>query len=183
MNDDFATLYAYNQWADGLVLDACRRLTAEQYVAEPVPGWSSVRSSIHHIAIVTAGWLRTVAGEQVGSVPDEADLPTVDDAARVLDRAYQIITDFLPTLTAEQLAKPRTFQGRGRVAILPPWVVLRHVVNHQTTVARLRPSSSGSVSNRRQRARLSGHSLKVRSRHERSRSTTLESNAVAAPES
>jgi uncharacterized damage-inducible protein DinB len=132
MNDDFATLYAYNQRADGLVLDACRRLTAEQYVAEPVPGWSSVRSSIHHIAIVTEGWLRTVAGEQVGSVPDEADLPTVDDAARVLDRAYQIITDFLPTLTAEQLAKPRTFEGRGRVAILPPWVVLRHVVNHST---------------------------------------------------
>ena len=28
------------------VLDACGKLTAEQYVAEPVPGWSSVRSTV-----------------------------------------------------------------------------------------------------------------------------------------
>ncbi len=132
MNDDFASLYAYNRWADGLVLDACRKLTAEQYVAEPAPGWSSVRSTVFHIAVVTDGWLRRVAGEELGSVPEEADLATVDDASRLLDRAYQLITDVLPTLTVEQLATPRTFQGRGRVAILPPWVVLRHVVNHST---------------------------------------------------
>lgn len=132
MNDDFASLYAYNRWADGLVLDACRKLTAEQYVAEQVPGWSSVRSTVFHIAVVTDGWLRRVAGEELGSTPEESDLPTVDDASHLLDGAYQLVTDMLPTLTAEQLATPRTFQGRGRVAILPPWVVLRHVVNHST---------------------------------------------------
>src|SRR6185312_9686450 len=84
MNDDFASLYAYNRWADRLVLDACRKLTAEQYAAEPVPGWSSIRSSITHIAIVTEGWLRGVAGEVVDTVPTEAELPTVDDAQRLL---------------------------------------------------------------------------------------------------
>ena len=35
------------------VLDAYRKLTAEPYVAEPVPGWSSVRSTIHHLALAT----------------------------------------------------------------------------------------------------------------------------------
>ena len=24
MNDDFASLYAYNRWADGKILEACR---------------------------------------------------------------------------------------------------------------------------------------------------------------
>src|SRR4029077_12665253 len=90
MNDDFASLYAYNRWADRRVLEACRKLTAEQFAAEPAPGWSSVRSSIVHIAIVTEGWLRGVAGEVVESAPTEAELPTVDDAERLLDRAYQI---------------------------------------------------------------------------------------------
>ena len=47
MNDDFASLYAYNRWADRRILEACRKLTPEQYGAEPVPGWSSVRSSIY----------------------------------------------------------------------------------------------------------------------------------------
>jgi uncharacterized damage-inducible protein DinB len=132
MNDDFASLYAYNRWADRRVLEACRKLTPEQYAAEPAPGWSSVRSSIVHISIVTEVWLRGVAGEVVETVPTEADLSSVDDAERLLDRADQIFTDVVPTLTPEQLATPRTFRGRSRVAVLPPWVVLRHLVNHST---------------------------------------------------
>jgi uncharacterized damage-inducible protein DinB len=132
MNDDFASLYAYNRWADRRVLEACRKLTPEQYAAEPAPGWSSVRSSIVHIATVTEVWLRGVAGEAVEAVPSEADLPTVEHAERLLDRAYQIFADVVPALTPEQLATPRTFRGRSRVAVLPPWVVLRHLVNHST---------------------------------------------------
>jgi uncharacterized damage-inducible protein DinB len=132
MNDDFASLYAFNRWADRRVLEACRKLTPEQYAAEPLPGWTSVRSSIAHIAIVTEGWLRGIAGEAVEDVPTEAELATVDDAERLLDRAYEIFQEFYPKLTPEQLATPRTFSGRGRTAVLPPWAVLRHIVNHST---------------------------------------------------
>ena len=132
MNDDFVSLFAYNRWADRLVLDACRKLTPEQYAAEPVPGWSSLRSSIVHIAVVTEGWLRGVAGETVGSVPTEAELVTVDDAQRLLDEAYRIFEGLSPSLTPENLSTPRTFSGRGRTAVLPPWAVLRQIVNHST---------------------------------------------------
>ena len=38
MRDDVVALFAYDRWANTKVLDACRKLTAEQYVAEPVPG-------------------------------------------------------------------------------------------------------------------------------------------------
>lgn len=132
MDDDFASLFAYNRWADRRVLDACRALTAEQYAAEPAPGWSSVRSTVVHIAVVTEGWLRGLAGEPVQDVPTEADLPTVEDAGRHLERAYRILDDLLPALTPERLATPVTLSGRGRTATLPPWAVLRHVVNHAT---------------------------------------------------
>jgi uncharacterized damage-inducible protein DinB len=132
MKDDFASLYAYNRWADRRVLEACRKLTPEQYAAEPVPGWSSVRSSLAHIAVVTDGWLRGVAGESVQTWPTEADLPTIDDIERLLDRAYQTFEGVLPALTPERLTTPQTFRGRSRTAVLPPWVVLRHVVNHST---------------------------------------------------
>ena len=132
MKDDFASLYAYNRWADCRVLDACRKLTPEQYAAEPVPGWSSVRSSLVHIAVVTDGWLRGVAGESVQTFPTEAELPTLDDIERLLDRAYQTFETVLPALTPERLTTPQTFRGRSRTAVVPPWVVLRHVVNHST---------------------------------------------------
>ena len=132
MKDDFASLFAYNRWADIRVLDACRTLSPEQYVAEPSPGWSSVRSTVAHLAIVTEGWLRGVAGESVENVTTEEELPTVDDAWKLLSRAYEIVDDLLPTLSPERLATPQTLSSRGRTAILPPWVVLRHLVNHAT---------------------------------------------------
>ena len=132
MQDDFATLFAFNRWANAKMLDACHRLTPEQYVAEPVPGWTSVRFTVWHIAIVTDGWLRALANDPDQSFPPEAAVATPDDAIRILDRAYRTLDAVLPTLTPEALATPRTLQRRGRTAVLPPWVVLRHVVNHTT---------------------------------------------------
>jgi uncharacterized damage-inducible protein DinB len=132
MNDDFVSLFAYNRWADRRVLDACRKLTAEQYVAEPVPGWSSVRSTIVHIAVVTDGWLSGLEGESDQDVLKESDLPTVDDAERLLERANRIFDGLAAKLTPEWLTTPRTLRRRNRTAILPPWAVLRHIVNHST---------------------------------------------------
>ncbi len=132
MNDDFVSLYAYNRWADRRVLDACRRLTTDQYTAEPVPGWSSVRSSIVHIAVVTEGWLRGFEGESARAILTEADLPTVDDAERLLDQAHEVFDRLVLKMTPEWLATPLTMRRGKLSATLPPWAVLRHIVNHST---------------------------------------------------
>jgi hypothetical protein len=38
MQDDIAALFAHDRWANRKVFEASRKLTAEQYVAEPVRG-------------------------------------------------------------------------------------------------------------------------------------------------
>ena len=108
MQDDVVALFAYDRWANTKVLDACRKLTAEQYVAEPVPGWSSVRSTIYHIAWVTDFHLRTVAVDPDKTIPIEANLATVDDAAFLLERAYRRFEVLRHTLTPERLASMLT---------------------------------------------------------------------------
>ena len=47
MNDDFATLYSFDRWANNTMLDACRKLSPEQYAAEPIPGWPRRRLKLH----------------------------------------------------------------------------------------------------------------------------------------
>ncbi len=131
INDDIVSLYAFNRWADRRVLQACRSLTAEQYVAEPVPGWSSVSSTILHITMVTDAWLRGLTGEDVETFLTEAEVATVDDAERCLDRAYATF-ESLPIDSPEWLATAMTLRGRGRSMVLPPWAILRHVVNHSS---------------------------------------------------
>lgn len=132
MHDDFASLFAFNRWANVRMLDACRQLTAEQYVAEPTPGWSSVRATVYHISLVTEIWLRGLENDPDDSIPTEAEVPTIADAERLLERAYQRFDRLLPTLTSESLATLITLRRRGRTATLPPWAVLRHIVNHTT---------------------------------------------------
>ena len=132
MQDDVVALFAYDRWANAKVLDACRKLTAEQYVAEPVPGWSSVRSTLSHIALAAEFNLRTLAGDPDDRIPTEADLATVDDAARLLERAYRRFEELRPTLTPERLNSLLTLRAIGRTFTLPRWAMLRHVVNHAT---------------------------------------------------
>jgi uncharacterized damage-inducible protein DinB len=132
MQDDFASLFAFNRWANAKMFEACRKLTPEQYVAEPVPGWGSIRSTVYHIVVVTDAWLRTLAEDPDQSFPTEAEVPTLDDAQGILERAYRTLEKLLPSLSPEKLATPRLFSRRGRTAVLPPWLVLRHVVNHTT---------------------------------------------------
>lgn len=132
MQDDVVALFEYDRWANRRVLDACRTLTAEQYVAEPVPGWSSVRSTISHIALATEFNLRTLAGDPDDRIPTEAELPTVDDASRLLERAYRRFDQLRPTLTPERLNSALTLCVVGRTFTLPRWAMLRHIVNHST---------------------------------------------------
>jgi uncharacterized damage-inducible protein DinB len=130
MPDDIPTLFAYDRWANDKVLDACRNLTAEQYVAEPAPGWSSVRSTLCHIALATEFNLRALAGDADDHVPAEADLATVDDVARLLERAWRRFEELRPTLTPERLSAMLTLHAVGRAFTLPRWAMLRHIVNH-----------------------------------------------------
>jgi uncharacterized damage-inducible protein DinB len=132
MQDDFVSLFAFNRWANARMLEACRKLTPDQYIAEPMLGWPSVRFTVWHIAIVTDGWLRALAGDPDQSFPAEAELATVEDAERLLNSAYRRFDELMPSLTPERLSTLVTLQRRGRIATLPPWAVLRHIVNHTT---------------------------------------------------
>ena len=130
MQDDVVALFAYDRWANTKVLDTCRKLTAEQYVAEPVPGWSSVRSTIYHIVLATEGNLRTLASDPDERMPTEADLATVDDMAQLLERTYRRFEELHPKFTPERLNTVLTLHAIGRTFTLPRWAILRHIVNH-----------------------------------------------------
>jgi uncharacterized damage-inducible protein DinB len=132
MQDDIVALFTYDRWANARVLDACRKLTAEQYAAEPVPGWSSVRSTIYHIIVATECNLRALAENSDDPIPTEAEVATVEDAARHWERAYRRFEE-LPTLTPEWLNGLLTLRPPGWPAMtLPRWAMLRHIVNHAT---------------------------------------------------
>lgn len=131
--DDLTSLYAYNRWANDRVLAAARQLSADQYVQEPAPGWTSVRATLVHVADATLIWSRRIAGAPVAGRAAEADVPTLDDAARLFSQAHDAFDRLLPTLTPERLSAIWSYRNlEGKEFRLPLWAVLRHVVNHAT---------------------------------------------------
>jgi uncharacterized damage-inducible protein DinB len=50
----------------------------------------------------------------------------------ILERAYRTLDSLLPKLAPEDLATPRRFSGRRWTVVVPPLLVLRHLVNHTT---------------------------------------------------
>ncbi len=133
MIDDLATLYAYNRWAEARMLDACRLVAPERYGDEPAPGWSSVRSSVAHIAGAADLWLRRFLGQPADTFIPEFELATPDAVARISAATHDTLDRLIASLSPERIAGPFTYRNiKGQTYTVPFWTALRHVVNHAT---------------------------------------------------
>jgi uncharacterized damage-inducible protein DinB len=132
--DDLPDLFAFHRWADERMLDACRRLTPEQY-AGPEPfevGWPSIRSLLVHQAWAMKAWACRFLGEGNPAPMGEAELPGLEDAAALLMAGHdRFANEVLPPLTPDRLAAIFTYTNyKGQLGSVPLWAALRHVVNH-----------------------------------------------------
>jgi uncharacterized damage-inducible protein DinB len=133
LQDDLKSLFAYNRWADGRVVEACRALGAGQYEQSPAPGWASIRSTLVHVADATLIWARRIDDETVTARVTEDEVPTLDDAAAFLARGHDAFDRLLDALPPERLATVWSYRNlENQELSLPLWAVFRHVVNHAT---------------------------------------------------
>jgi uncharacterized damage-inducible protein DinB len=133
IDDDLRSLLAYNRWADETMLATVAQLSPEDYTREPVPGWASVRSSVVHAADAMDIWARRIDGENPARRRTDDEVPTLDDAARLLRAGHAAFDRLLDGLSPERLAAVWSHADiAGNVHRQPLWSVFRHVVNHAT---------------------------------------------------
>ncbi|MEO6325313.1 MAG: DinB family protein [Thermoanaerobaculia bacterium] len=133
MNDELASLYAYNRWADDRTAAALRSLPPGDYTRELGGGWPSPRATFVHLAGATNAWSERFIGCDATTLPAEADLPLLENAVALLEAAHTKLEELLPTFSAERMAAPFTWKNlAGKERTAPFWAVLRHVVNHGT---------------------------------------------------
>jgi uncharacterized damage-inducible protein DinB len=131
--DDLESLYAFNSWANARVLETLRALPEADYVKEQGGGWPSLRATFVHLAGATGAWAERFSGREATRLATVDELPGLEDAARVLLAAEEKHRQHLATYTQGHLAGPFTWKNlKGEEKTAPFWVVVRHVVNHQT---------------------------------------------------
>ena len=132
--DDLASLYAFNAWANARVLETLRALPEAR-----------LREGAGRRLAVAARHVRPHRGRdgRLGRAlrREGRDAPSdgrgASDASttrsRVLLAAQEKHARLLPTYDAARLAGPFTWKNlKGEAKTAPFWVVVRHVVNHQT---------------------------------------------------
>jgi len=131
VRDDLHALVDYNLWANRLLLESLAPLPHEDYVRELGGGWPSVRATLVHLAGATNAWAERFEGRDATVLPTVEEVPTLADAARMLNGADARVAAFLSTLAPERLAAPLVWRNlKGEPKAAPLWAVLRHTVNH-----------------------------------------------------
>ena len=133
MQDDLPSLYAFNKWADSRVVHALQALDEEQYGRELGGGWSSVRATFVHIAGATWAWSERVAGRECTKLHTVEQLPRLDDAVAVLGEAHARFDATVAGVTPDKLNETFVWKNlSGAEKKAPFFVILRHVVNHES---------------------------------------------------
>ena len=125
-------LFDYNYWARDRQLEACAKLTPEQFLRPLGNSFSSLRDTLAHLVGAEWIWLERWLGHTPRSMPawEITALAAVEDRWRVVERDMQ---RYLAGVSEDVLPRPLTYVNlKGETWTYPLWRTLLHLVNHQT---------------------------------------------------
>jgi uncharacterized damage-inducible protein DinB len=132
--DDIRLLYAYNAWANALILDKTAGVSEADYFAtRPGLSFGSLHGTLLHTLGAEALWYQRWQGESPPAMLSETDLPTfaaLRERWRAEEAKQQAYLAKLRDLDIEAPLNYRTTEGNTYTQPLGPLMV--HLVNHGT---------------------------------------------------
>jgi uncharacterized damage-inducible protein DinB len=130
---DILTLYRYNQWANGRILQAAGNLSREHFLREASFPHGGVRGTLVHTLFAEWIWRSRWQGHSPTQRFKPDDFPTFGSLHQRWMQEEASLMAFVEGVTDEQLNNPfqyKTTRGEPREQIL--WQAMAHVVNHGT---------------------------------------------------
>jgi len=129
-----ASLYEYNEWANGHVLEAAGRLGEEEFARGQGASFDSVEGNLAHIVgaqvVWLARWTKAVNRSALLEVQAIRGYQPIRDA---FEKSHAELRLFAESLTEERLNAPLAYkdsQGNPYERVL--WQLMLHVANHGT---------------------------------------------------
>lgn len=125
------SLYDYNAWANGHLLDAAASLSQADLAKELGASFGSVEGNLLHVLWAQAVWLQRFAGGEALDVPRPgAGMEAIRDAYATSNDALR---DYVRPLSDADLTSTISYTDtRGNAYEPPLWQPLVHLVNHGT---------------------------------------------------
>ena len=130
---DILTLYKYNQWANGKILNATAQVTPEQYLAPASFPHGGLRGTLVHALFAEWIWRRRWEGISPTVRFKPEDFPTIESlCARWQEEEHHLMA-FVESLTDERLDTVFHYNStKGEPFSRVLWQAMAHVVNHGT---------------------------------------------------
>jgi uncharacterized damage-inducible protein DinB len=133
VGDLVRTLYRYNAWANGRVLDTAARLTPEQLSAGGGASFDSVRDTLVHAMSAHWIYLERWQGRSPRAALDPREFPDVDSIRERWDGLERSTGAFVAGLDDARLAAVVEYVNfAGERWAYPLWQQMVHQVNHAT---------------------------------------------------
>ena len=127
--NEILTLIQFNFWANGRILEACDRISAEKRTRKlnPDPGWGDLLSILVHILDTEYGWRSLLQSQSAEIILDAADF---EDLTQLRTRWEMERSSWLAY--ANLLSQERINQGFGPDPDngLKVWQTIMHVLGH-----------------------------------------------------
>ena len=125
------TLFQYNQWADGRLLDACSPLTNEQFTRDLGSSFRSVRDTLVHLYGAEWVWNERMEGRSPTSLVSGTGFPDLASVRAKLEEMDSYYLDFVTRLTQQDLDRVFTYKSfAGEEFSNPIWQTLHQLSNH-----------------------------------------------------
>ncbi len=130
---DINRLYAFNRWANARFFDAAAALTPEQYGAELLSSFPSIRDTLAHIVAAEWIWLERWQGNSPTEIPPWAKQPALTELKAQAEAVEGAIGRFLASTSEDDLRRIVSAKRlNGEVVSNALGDLLVHVVNHGT---------------------------------------------------
>ncbi len=133
--DEIKQLYAYTAWADRRILEACTRVSPEQYAtASFTPGTRCLRQTILHILNSERGWRLICQGAKEVNWDElsETQFPSPQSLQERWQAEEQEMRAYLEGLSDEDLQGMVRYLDDDGMRKRALWQCLMHLVNHGT---------------------------------------------------
>jgi uncharacterized damage-inducible protein DinB len=121
--------FRHNRWANRLILDACRSLSAEQLRATCVGTYGALGPTLAHLASAEAGYTHRLSGEPRHLLwGDQDPLPPVAQLAEVLDATGTRLIALATDVPGDRVITFVTLDGE--TVSHPAWVLLAQSIDH-----------------------------------------------------
>ena len=130
--EDFRTLYAYNDWANRRIVDACRALDSTAFARASGGSFGSIKDTLAHIAWAEWLWLERWQhrSPRQSALPDASSLAAIERVMNEVARGQQ---SFVERVRDEDLSERISYVNiKGETWEYTLRQMLQHTVNHST---------------------------------------------------